>query len=41
MIKRLERDCGEIRLDVEIDGKLVTTTSVELLDSVYVDCIEV
>ena len=41
IIKRLERNCGEITLQVENDGKSVKSISVELLDSVYVGCVTV
>lgn len=40
-IMRLERDCGKIELNIEIDGELVQSIDVELADSVYVGCINV
>ena len=40
-IMRLERDCGAITLNIEIDGQVVKSVEVEIEDSVYVGCIEV
>lgn len=40
-IKRLKRDCGEITLNVEIDGKQAASINVEVRDSIYVGCVSV